>query len=194
MLEIEMRFRYDFYVPSEIVTAEGEWPPLTVTRGGRSWKIMKPERPVDLPLHAVLSVPDDIDMVKFGFSQLPQVASFIPIECERAGLPELANTHNWPEALLLEDLLQWIRVLTHQFWVGIRSRGFVERRVAVRRVDDSSLQRVMNSSYGWGFGCERLLDEGTWREIGQRLSNGAKPRPAQVFLCDALNEVRADSI
>jgi hypothetical protein len=51
-----------------------------------------------------------------------------------------------------------------------------------------------SGSAGWFLEYGRDLDATTWAQIGKKLALGERPRPSQLFFCDALLDIAEDDI
>ena len=47
---------------------------------------------------------------------------------------------------------------------------------------------------GWGVEYGRDLDAATWAQIGTKLARGERPRPSQLFFCDALLDITENDL
>ncbi|MGD0221131.1 MAG: hypothetical protein ABSF71_02240 [Terriglobia bacterium] len=90
---------------------------------------------------------------------------------------------------LLQQLVSWIRVLTRQFWLGYYGRSTRPQKYLLYIGPGEKDKPRHSGAVGWGLEYGRDLDATTWAQIGTKLALGERPRPSQLFFCDALLDI-----
>lgn len=90
---------------------------------------------------------------------------------------------------LLQQLISWIRVLTRQYWVGYSGRNFRPIKYVMYVGQGEKEKPSHAGEVGWSFEYGRGLDAATWAQIETKLALGERPKPSQLFFCDALLDI-----
>jgi hypothetical protein len=192
-----MQLTYVFPVTSEIKVEDGNWSCLSFERDGKRVSIQKPYPRTQfdwqwdsLTMHS--RTPPPKEWFEFEAGEDEYGTSLITLEII---LPADATEESVEDEmrgfvlLVLQQLISWIRVLTRQFWLGYYGRSFRPQKY-VMYVGQGEKDKARHSgSAGWGVEYGRDLDATTWAQIGTKLALGERPRPSQLFFCDALLDI-----
>jgi hypothetical protein len=196
-----MQATYVFALRSEIKVEEGNWSCLSFERDGKPVSIQKPFPKTRFDWHwdSVLMhsrTPPPDAYFDFEAGREEEEISLITVEIILpAGVTEESLPNETLETALavLQELTSWIRVLTRQFWVGYHGRGSQGQKYVMYIGEWKEPKRRHTGGAGWGYQYGKNLDATTWAKIGTKLALGARPRPSQLFFCDALlDAVRGD--
>src|SRR5208337_3533292 len=196
-----MQVTYVFPVTSEIKVEDGNWSCLSFERDGKRVSIQKPYPRAEFDRHwdsRTTHSPTALPKAWFEFeagqdeygTSLVTLQVILPADAAEENLrKETLET----ALAVLQELTSWIRVLTRQFWVGYRGREFQQQKYLIYIGEGKERKLCHTGGAGWGYQYCKNLDATTWAEIGTKLALGARPRPSQLFFCDALlDAVQAD--
>jgi len=192
-----MLVTYVFPVPSEIKVEDGDWSSLSFERDGKRVRIQKPYPRTQfdwqwdsLTMHSRTPPPEE--WFEFEAGREEYDTSLITVEVVLPAEPtEESLQKEMPGfvAPILQQLISWIRVLTRQYWLGYYGRSFRLQKNVMYIGEGKERKRHGAGGTAWGFEYGKNLDATTWAEIGAKLALGARPRPSQVFFCDALLDI-----
>jgi hypothetical protein len=193
-----MQLTYVFPVTSEIKVEDGNWSSLSFERDGKRVSIQKPYPKAQLDwdydsltMHSRTPPPkawfefEAGRQDEFGIS-LITVEVILPADATEESLQKEMRGFLLP---LLQQLISWIRVLTGQFWLGYYGRSSRGQKYVMYIGHGEKDKARHSGSVGWGLEYGRDLDGTTWAQIGTKLALGERPRPSQLFFCDALLDI-----
>jgi hypothetical protein len=192
-----MLVTYVFPVTSEIKVEDGDWSCLSFGRDGKRVSIQKPYPRTQfdwqwdsLTVHSRTPAPKEWFEFEAGREEydtsLITVEVVLPAEDTEESLRMEMQGFVVP---VLQQLISWTRVLTRQYWLGYYGRIFRLQKYVMYMGEGKERKRHHTGATGWGFEYGKNLDATTWAEIGTKLALGARPRPSQVFFCDALLDI-----
>jgi hypothetical protein len=193
-----MLVTYVFPVPSEIRVEDGNWSCLSFERDGKSVSIQKPYPRTQfdwqwdsLTVHS--RTPPPKEWLEFEAGREEYDTSLITVEVVFPAEPTEENLQKETPGFVvpvLQQVISWIRVLTRQYWLGYYGRSFRLQKHVMYMGEGKQRKRHHMGGTGWGFEYGKSLDATTWAEIGAKLALGARPRPSQIFFCDALLDIQ----
>lgn len=189
-----MQIEFVFELRSQLMLADGPWPPLAFRRGEFGVHIDKPEV-FQLPFIRLDALRADTDLRQFrsepGLAVTLSMANVrvlleLDRDVERADIlavfQDLAMT-------LLGELKSWIRVLARQYWVGFKQSSGALQHFHVNRVNESGKEPISNAGCGPAYEYWKVIDADKWQQIGEKMAAGERPRPGQLFFCAGLLEI-----
>ena len=193
-----MRVRYQFAVRSEIQVTSGSWPNLSFEGGDMHVEIEKP-----IPRSNFYTSADLLDRASDRKVD-PEAAwaaylgvSLIAVELEQEEQVQedkISMAFYKPAMEVLSGLLPWVRVLTRQYWVGYKELSSVTVHALVTVINKSDKKSLGTVTVPKGFIYGKDLDQNTWLAIGTKLANRERPRPSELFFCDALIDIAEGDI
>lgn len=188
---------YVFALRSEIKVEDANWSCVSFERDGKRISIQKPFPRTrfdwnwdSLTMHSRTPPPKEYFEFLAGEEEFDTSLVTIGVAPTSDVDEEALYSETRETALsVLQEVTSWIRVLTRQYWVGRSGRSFQQQKW-VMYIDEGKRGKPRHTGgAGWGFEYGKDLDATTWAEIGTRLALGERPRPSQLFFCDALLDV-----
>ncbi len=192
-----MLVTYVFPVASEIKVEDGDWSCLSFERDGKRVSIQKPYPRTQfdwqwdsLTVHSRTPAPKE--WFEFEAGREEYDTSLITIEVVLAAEATEESLQKEMQGFVvpvLQQLISWIRVLTGQYWLGYYGRSFRLQKYVMYMGEGKEHKRHHTGATGGGVEYGRGLDATTWAQIGTKLALGERPRPSQLFFCDALLDI-----
>jgi hypothetical protein len=167
---------FEFLFPYPInIFDDAEWPALLIKRGDLHVHLVKPVSRTVSPKEVVAAgneVPD------FFSTDFPAIVL--------RTAPRYPVRHGEVFAIIREAL-QWIRVLSRQYWIGTGTAGVAAAyRGSAFKVEPPMIRQLNYAGYGQAVQV-RSLKLDSWQQVGACVASQIPVPPAESIFCDALS-------
>lgn len=173
MSEDGQLFEFLFPYPIHIFDST-DWPPLRIVHEGTEIYLLKP---ISTPVTAT--------------EQLAVGNESPDLYCSNVRAVVLKTFQGFPAAHdrvfeIVRQALQWMRVLSRQFWIGAGAAGVAaSSRGSAFNVDGAFVTQMNYALYGSTV-LVRALPRSFWEPLGQCVTSGAPAPVSESIYCDAL--------
>lgn len=182
-----MKVEYHFAVPSLIYLGGDELPSLEFKRAAIDVTVQKPSDVVRAD-GFILNQPVDPDsLLCASVTDFFLTKVIVSLESKEDIPRQSFSEVLYPIAYgAVNSLTVWIRVLTHQYWIGHKYGPF-NQQVHLVFVTDGEGRKLVNPPQSTtGFDWWKPVTRDIWDRAGMKLRDGLSPRLGQLFFCDAL--------
>lgn len=170
----------EFLFPYPInIFDDTEWPALSIKRNDLHVHLLKPVTSNVSPKESVATGNEAPDLF----------VTNLRVFVERIAIRyPLKHADIFP---IIREALQWIRVLSRQYWIGTGSAGVAAAyRGSAFRIEPPLLTQMNYAGYGQTVQV-RSLKLDSWQQVGNCVQAEIPVPPAESIFCDALSGVAA---
>jgi hypothetical protein len=167
---------FEFLLPYPInIFDDAEWPALSIQRGDVQVHLLKPISLQVSPKEAVSAGNEAPDLFSTNFRVLVlRTAPRYPVK----------HVHVFP---IVRETLQWIRVLSRQYWIGTGTAGIAAAyRGSAFRVEPPAVAQMNYAGYEQTVQV-RSLKLDSWHQVRSCVEAQIPVPPAESIFCDALS-------
>jgi len=174
---------FEFLFPYPInIFDDAEWPALLVRRDNIHLNLLKPISLQVLPRESVAAGNEAPDLFSTNFRVLVLRTS--------TGYPAKHSD----VFTIVREALQWIRVLSRQYWIGTGTAGVAAAyRGSSFRVEVPAVTQMNFAAYGQTV-VVRPFDVESWRQVSSCVEAQLPVPPAESIFCDALSSFASGDV
>jgi hypothetical protein len=167
---------FEFLLPYPInIFDDAAWPPLSIRRADLHVHLLKPRSESVFAAERVASGNEAPDLF---------VTDFLAVVLRTAPRYPVKHTEVFP---IVREALQWIRVLSRQYWIGTGTAGVAAGyRGSSFRVEPPIVGQMNFAGYGQTVQV-RSFKLDSWHQVGSCVEAQIPVPPAESIFCDALS-------
>jgi len=171
---LEFLFPYPINIFDDV-----EWPPLSIRRGNLHVHLLKPRTRDVTPKEPIAASNETPDLFVTDF----------PVFVERtASCYPVKHASIFP---IVREALQWIRVLSRQYWIGTGTAGVAASyRGSAFRIEPPLICQMNYAGYGQTVQV-RPLTLDSWQQVRYCVEEQIPAPPAETIFCDGLSSFAA---